>query len=135
MVHRMPPPLPRAQICAIISHDIQPVGNLRVLKHVASLLPADADAAAKEAAKGDWARRYMVLGFEAVEAVLAEHSGRYCVGDAVTLADAFLVPQVYNAHRFKVDMAPYPNIARVAAALEALPAFAAAHPSKQPDAE
>jgi maleylacetoacetate isomerase len=121
-------------VCNIIATDIQPVGNLRVLKHVMSLLPGD-DKAAKEEARSAWAKHYITAGFAGLEALLAAHAGKYCVGDAVTLADAFLVPQVYNAHRFGVDMTRYPTITRVAAALAELPAFKAAQPSAQPDAE
>jgi maleylacetoacetate isomerase len=131
------------ELCAIIANDVQPLGNLRVLKHVAALVDggagsgadAAAVAAAKEAAKGAWARQYMAAGFAAVEALLARSAGTFAVGDAVTMADVFLAPQVYNAVRFKLDMAPYPTLVRVHAAAEGLPAFKAAHPSAQPDAE
>jgi glutathione S-transferase len=61
--------------------------------------------------------------------------GRYCEGDDVSMADVFLLPQVYNAVRFKLDMTRWPTVARIAAALELLPAFADAHPSRQPDAD
>lgn len=135
-------PKARAQVravCSIISNDIQPLGNLRVLKHVASLCE---DPSARDARKEDWARTYIGLGFSGLEKLLsgsegtgAGTAGKYCVGDDVTMADCFLVPQVYNALRFKVDMAAYPTIARVHAALAEHPAFAAAHPSAQPDAD
>lgn len=128
-------PKARAQVravCAILSNDIQPLGNLRVLKHVASLFE---DPAVRDARKEEWARHYICLGFAGLERLLASTAGSFCVGDALTLADAFLVPQVYNAVRFKVDMTAYPTLARVNAALVGHPAFAAAHPSAQPDAE
>lgn len=121
----------RALVC-IISNDTQPLGNLRVLKHVQSFYGSQAE---KEAGRDEWARKYMAIGFDAFEAALAKTAGKFCFGDAITMADVFLVPQVYNAIRFKLDMTPYPTIARIAAALEAHPAFVAAHPSKQPDAE
>lgn len=120
------------QLCNIISNDIQPVGNLRVLKHVQSFFT---DPKEKDAHRMEWAQTHIKHGFEALEAVMAKHSGKYSFGDAVTMADAFLVPQVYNALRFKVDMSAYPTILRVHEALSELPAFKDAHPSAQPDAE
>ena len=76
-------------------------------------------------------------GFTALEQLIACHSanGRYCFGDSVTLADVFLVPQVANSRRVQLDLAPYPRLAAVARHLESLPAFAAARPEAQPDAE
>lgn len=124
------------QLCCIISNDIQPVCNLRILKAVQAF-PA-ADAAERDARRLEWAQTYIALGFAAFEALLASSGaagGAYCVGDAITMADVFLAPQVYNAERFKLSLAPFPHIARIAAALAAVPAFAAAHPSAQPDAE
>jgi glutathione S-transferase len=67
--------------------------------------------------------------------VLATTAGTYCVGDDITMADLYLEPQVYNANRFNVDMSQFPTIARIAAAVAALPEFQAAHPSQQPDAQ
>ncbi|KAH7986808.1 hypothetical protein HPB51_026604 [Rhipicephalus microplus] len=69
----------------------------------------------------------------ALEATVSKTAGKYCVGDEVTIADACLVPQVYNANRFKIDMSQFPTLSRVSTALESLPAFKAAHPSCQPD--
>lgn len=114
-----------------IGADVQPVQNLRVLNRVASLVEGDAARAAS--VKAEWGRWAIENGFVGVEADLRETAGRYCVGDAITLADVFLVPQVYNAARFKVDMARFPTIARVAATLAEVPEFAAAHPDRQPD--
>ena len=65
---------------------------------------------------------------------LAESAGKHCVGDEVTMADVCLVPQVYNANRFKVDMTQYPTITRINASLAELTEFQAAHPDQQPDA-
>ena len=61
-------------------------------------------------------------------------SGKYCVGNAVTMADAALIPQLYNARRFEVDLSPYPTLLRIEAALAALPAVQQAHADLQPDA-
>lgn len=133
-------PLTRARVrevvCAV-SNDMQPVGNLRVLNHVAQLTAADGDGAAKLARKTDWQQHFMPLGLAGLEALLCRpgYAGKYCVGDDVTMADAFLVPQVYNALRWKVDMAPYPTVMRVYHALMQLPEVQAAQPSAQPDAE
>ena len=84
-----------------------------------------------------WVRHWIARGFGALEQLVARHSGdgRHCFGTGVTLADVFLVPQVYNARRAQLDLAPYPRLAAVARHLESLPAFAAARPEAQPDAE
>jgi len=90
-----------------------------------------------EAQRDTWYLHWVNAGFAALEALLADspHTGVYCHGDQVSLADVVLIPQVYNAVRFKCDMRPYPTIARINAACLALPAFADAVPEKQPDAE
>jgi len=125
------------EVCCIVSNDIQPVGNLRVLNKLADVAAPEGDAPAKAAKKAEWARHFIALGFRGLEALLARpgYAGTYCVGDAPTVADAFLVPQVYNAVRWKVDMAAFPTIQRVYDALMALPEVQAAQPSAQPDAE
>eukprot|EP00741_Cyanophora_paradoxa_P004611 tig00000821_g4475.t1 len=115
------------QVVNIVASGIQPLQNLVVLQRV--------EEAQGEAAKKEWARSFIAAGFDALEVLLRRTAGVCCVGDALTLADAFLVPQVYNARRWGVEMAPYPTIARLEAALAELPAFKAAHPSAQPDAE
>jgi maleylacetoacetate isomerase len=84
--------------------------------------------------KVEWGQWAINHGFQALEATLTATAGKYSYGDAVTVADLCLVPQVYNATRFKVDMTPYPTIQRVHDALADLPEFAAAHPDIQPDA-
>ncbi|RLN84991.1 hypothetical protein BBJ28_00003097 [Nothophytophthora sp. Chile5] len=128
----------RAQVrnlCAIIGCDIQPIQNLTVQLKVH--LPAHSEDLPEEqraAKKLQWARYWVERGFDALERELSKTAGTYCFGDEVTLADMYLQPQVYNADRVSVDMAKYPTIARIAAALETVPAFQKAHPSKQPDA-
>ncbi|RLN49918.1 hypothetical protein BBJ28_00010863 [Nothophytophthora sp. Chile5] len=136
----------RAQVrnlCAIIGCDIQPMQNsgvttkVRTQAHcfdgckVAELQSSAEDDELKVAA---WGKFWIERGFEAVEEELARCAGRYCVGDDVTMADVYLLPQVYNGRAVQVDIAAYPTIARVAAALEQLPAFVSGHPSNQPDA-
>jgi maleylacetoacetate isomerase len=134
-----PPLLPvdpqgRARVRAMalaIACDVHPLNNLRVLQYLKREFDADEDAVTH------WIHHWIGQGFTALEAWIIRHSadGRHCYGDAVTLADVCLVPQVYNARRYSLDLAPWPRLAGVAAALEALPAFAAARPERQPDAE
>lgn len=124
----------RARVRALaltIACDTHPLGNLRVLKYLVHTLKVD------EQAKLEWLRHWMQLGLAAFEAQLAGDpaTGRFCHGDTPTLADCCLVPQVFNALRFEVDLAPYPNIARIHANCAELPPFHAAHPAQQPDAE
>jgi maleylacetoacetate isomerase len=84
-----------------------------------------------------WIRHWLVAGLQAIEALLAEHpsSAVFCHGDRPTIADICLVTQVTPAKIFGVPLAPYPRVMRVHDACMAMPAFADAHPSKQPDAE
>lgn len=126
--------LDRANVRAMalaVACDIHPLNNLRVLQYLKREFGQDDEAVNR------WIRHWIGRGFEALEAWIARHSrdGRHCYGDGVTLADVFLVPQVFNARRFAVDMAAYPRLAAVSAHLEGLPAFAAARPEAQPDAE
>lgn len=127
-------PVGRARVRALaltIACDTHPLTNLRVLKHLTGPLGLS------EADKLAWYRHWLGEGMAMLEAHLANDSatGRFCHGDTPTLADCCLVPQVFNAKRFELDMTPYPTIARIHAACAELPAFQAAHPSQQPDAE
>ena len=89
-----------------------------------------------EAAVKRWAQHWIAESFRALEAQVAKASGgRYCVGDAVSLADVCLVPQMYNARRFDCDLTPYPTLVRIDDGLRDQPAFARAAPESQPDAE
>jgi maleylacetoacetate isomerase len=134
-VHPQPPLLPgdpveRAQVRAvsqIMACDIHPVNNLAVLNYLKGPLKQD------QAAVDDWYRHWVTEGFDAIEALL--RPGPYAFGANVTMADLCLVPQVFNARRFKVDMGKYPRIAAVDAACLKLPAFDKARPENQPDAE
>ncbi len=127
-------PADRARVRAMsqaIACDMHPLNNLRVLDYLKSQMGQNEDATSL------WYRHWIAEGFRALEQSIGKHTGdgRHCFGDAVTLADVCLVPQVYNARRFAVDLAPYPVLVRVSESLESLPAFAKARPEVQPDAE
>jgi maleylpyruvate isomerase len=116
------------EIAYTIACDIHPIGNLRVLEKLT------ADYGAGAGARAAWNRHWIGTGFGAIEARLATIAGRHSAGDQITLADICLVPQVYNARRFGLDLAPYPRIVAADAAAREEPAFAAAAPEAQPDA-
>ena len=137
--HPEPPLLPggaqdRATVRAMalaVACDIHPLNNLRVLAYLKGPLGQDEQAVAR------WYRHWIGEGFAALEAWIERHSadGLHSFGSAVTLADVCLVPQVYNARRFDTDLASFPRLRAVSEHLESLPAFAAARPEAQPDAE
>ncbi len=133
---RLLPPAPagRAVVRAMslaIACDIHPLNNLRVLNYLKSAMGQS------QKKTDEWYRHWIGEGFAALEKLARKHSrgGRYCFGDAATMADACLVPQMYNARRFQTDLAPYPTLVAMCDSLERLPAFAAARPEAQPDAE
>lgn len=111
-----------------IACEIHPVNNLRVQQYVVKELGAD------DEQKMAWVHHWMNKGFEALEVKLTKTRGKYCFGDTVTLADIFLIPQVYNAVRFGVDMSKYPNIAQVVEHCNEHQAFIDALPENQLDA-
>jgi maleylacetoacetate isomerase len=126
-------PLDRARVRALalaIACDMHPLNNLRVLNYLRSPLGHDEDAV------NQWYRHWVASGFQALEteARRASADGRHMFGSAVTLADICIVPQMYNARRFKCDLEPYPTLRAICAHLESLPAFASAVPEAQPDA-
>jgi maleylpyruvate isomerase len=136
--HPSPPLLParaadRAWVRSIalaIACDIHPLNNLRVLKYLAKPLQVD------EPRRDEWYRHWVAEGFAALEPQLAARAtGAYSLGDAPTLADICLVPQVANANRLKVPLDPYPRLRAIDAACREHPAFDAARPEAQPDAE
>jgi maleylacetoacetate isomerase len=114
-------------MAGIVACDIHPLNNTRVGAALAGLNVSEADRLA-------WIRRWIVDGFSALEPMVARHGAGFSFGDAPGLADCCLVPQVYSARRFGVDMAPFPAIAAVAERAAGLAAFQAAHPDRQPDA-
>ena len=115
----------------LVACDIHPLNNLSVLQYLRGELGQD------DAGVDRWIGHWIARGFGALEQLIGRHSGDglHCYGDGVTLADVFLVPQVANSRRVQLDLSPYPGLARVARHLESLPAFAAARPEAQPDAE
>jgi maleylpyruvate isomerase len=137
--HPSPPLLPgdaaaRARVRGIalqIACDIHPLDNLRVLRYLLHTVGVT------EEQKDAWYKYWIDVGLEALEIQLSRDAatGRFCHGDAPTLADVCLVPQLANARRVAMDLSPYPTLTRIETACRALPAFAAAEPSRQPDAE
>ncbi|MFO0749436.1 MAG: maleylacetoacetate isomerase [Myxococcota bacterium] len=135
-VHPEPALLPRdalgrarvRQIVECVNSSIQPYQNLKLLRKLV------ADYGNDQAKNDAWARHFVSRGFDGLELLVASVAGRHAFGDSPTLADVALVPQVFNARRFGVDMDAYPTIARVTEAAMALEAFRGAHPDAQPDA-
>jgi maleylacetoacetate isomerase len=125
-------PVARARVQALaldIACEIHPLNNLRVLKYLRGELKLD------DAAVNKWYSHWIAEAFGPLETLVSQFGGgRYCFGDSLTLADVCLVPQMYNARRFNCDVTPYPTLVRIAAGLEAEPAFAAAAPECQPRA-
>lgn len=125
-------PVDRAHVramAALIGCDIHPLNNLRVGKALRETFGAD------QAAVDAWAARWILPGFEALEALVAWHGAGWCFGEAPTLADCYLIPQVYSARRFNVALDAFPRLLAIDAAAAVHPAFVAAHPDAQPDAD
>ena len=128
--HRLFPkdPIEKAkviEICEIVNSGIHPPQNLKVLKYAANF----------GAEKAEWAHHWIQEGFIGLEKRLAEFSGEYSVGDELSAADLFVIPQVFNAHRFKVDMRQFPCIDRIEKRCLTLEAFQRSSPANQPDSE
>jgi len=115
------------QIAEMINSGIQPIQNLAVLKLVGEWT-------GDESKKATWAKHWITNGLQGVEKMLSRTAGRFCVGDEVTIADLCLIPQMYNATRFGVDLSPFPLINRVVDECGKLEAFQKAEASSQPDA-
>ena len=134
-IHPDPPLLPaaalaRARVRALsqaITCDVHPLNNLRVLQYLEKDLGHD------KTLRDAWYRNWVRLGFDAIERRLIQdaETGRFCHGDAPTLADVCLVPQVFNARRFAVDLGPFPRIVEIDAACRELPEFQGAAPDRQ----
>ena len=114
----------------LIAADISPLGNLKVRKYLQS------EMGQTEEATIGFITHWIAQGFEALEKILVNspHTGTYCVGEAPTMVDCCLVPQLFTARRWKMDLTPYPTLLRIDEACAKLPAFITAHPSKQADA-
>ncbi len=129
-----PPLLPadldgRARVRALAEHvnsGIQPLQNALVLRLLREKVPGW---------DKEWARSFIARGLDALERAVGDGgAGRFCPGAAPGLADCYLVPQLYNARRFGVDVAPWATLRRIEEACAALAPFQAAHPDRQPDA-
>ena len=105
-----------------VACDIHPLNNLRVLKYLSGTLDATQDQS------DAWYAHWVTEGLAALEALASPRAGAFLFGDSPTLADVMLVPQLYNARRFAVPIAPYPCLRRADESASAHPAFAAAHP-------
>jgi maleylacetoacetate isomerase len=135
--HPQPPLLPttprdRASVRAmaeIIACDIHPLNNLRVLQKLAGL--GFSFGSPEQTA---WIHGWIGAGFDALEPMIAQHGAGFCFGDTPGFVDCCLIPQVYSAERYGLDLAPYPAIRAVAERAAGHSAFAAAHPDRQPDA-
>jgi maleylpyruvate isomerase len=112
-------------LAEMVNSGIQPLQNLSVLQRIKGELKGDDKA---------WCAYWIDRGLAGFQAVAQETAGTYCVGDTVSFADIFLVPQLYSARRFGVDLGPYALLTRIEAACASLPAFQAAHADRQPDA-
>ena len=134
-IHPAPPLLPaaalaRARVRALsqaITCDVHPLNHLRVLQYLEKDLGHD------KTLRDAWYRNWVQLGFDAIERRLTQdaETGRFCHGDVPTMADVCLVPQVFNARRFAVDLGPYPRIVGIDAACRELPEFQGAAPDRQ----
>jgi maleylacetoacetate isomerase len=130
-----PPLLPREalsrarvrSLSQLIASEVQPLQNLRVLSHLKSEHHFDPQRTI------EWTKHWMMRGFDALERQLVD-GDRYCVGDEISMADLALIPQLYNARRFKLDLARHPKTLGVEERCLRLPAFADAQPERQPDA-
>jgi maleylpyruvate isomerase len=116
-------------MAAVIGCDIHPLNNLRVLRTLKR------DLGASDEQLFAWEARWIGDGFAALERLIERQGGAFCFGEEPSLADCYLIPQVYSAVRFGVDLAPYPRICAIDEHARQLEAFAAAHPDRQPDAQ
>lgn len=114
--------------CLSIACDIHPLNNLRVLQYLTQTLELN------ESQKDAWYAHWIHLGFASLEQQLQHSNGQFCFGEHATFADCCLIPQVYNAYRFHLDLSAYPKIQAIYRHCTALAAFQQAAPDAQPDA-
>ncbi len=111
-----------------IACDIHPLNNLRVLQYLTGPLQVT------DEQKTAWYKHWVEMGFKTLEALLSQSNGKYCFGEQATLADCCLIPQVYNALRFNIDLSAYPKIQSIYTHCNTLKAFQQAAPEAQPEA-
>ena len=116
------------QMVEVINSGIQPIQNLRVMQRLGREFGFD------KPNQQAWSRGWIEFGFEALHHLVERHGATYSFGDQVTLADLTLIPQLYNARRFSVDLERFPRLLEIESALIQIPAFISAHPDRQPDA-
>lgn len=133
--HPEPPLLPKSALdravvramAEVVACDIHPINNLRVLRALDAM-------GVQDEARQTWAQRWISDGFNVLDGLIAKHGAGWSFGDAPTLADCCLIPQVFNAARFGVEVGGWPAIAAVVERAKSHPAFIAAEPARQPDA-
>lgn len=118
------------EMAQLVACEMQPLNNLSVVRYVKDALGVDQEAS------DTWYRHWIARGFEALETLVGRYGGTdgYCYGDTITMADLYMIPQMYNAHRADCDVSGYPNLTRIEAKLYEHPAIDAARPENQPDA-
>jgi len=116
-------------MAALIGCDIHPLNNLRILKVLKK------DFGALQEQLDGWAGRWIGDGFAALELMVDRHGATFAFGDSPTLVECYLIPQLYSAERFNVDLSPYPRLTAIGEQAGALEAFVRAHPDRQPDAD
>jgi len=112
------------QMAEIVTSDTQPVQNMRVLEMIESKFKGD---------KAEWAKFWIENGLKALETVVQQHGGKYCFGDEITVADICLIPQMYNANRFKCDMSQFPKLVEINERLKSEDAVQKSSPENQVD--
>lgn len=115
------------ELCELINAGIQPIQNLKVLQQLSQRFGATQEQ------KEEWIRYWISEGFRALEVHLQQTSGQYCLGDEVSAVDLLLVPQAYNAKRYRLDLGLFPLIQKIEKRCQLLQAFHKAHPDQQPD--
>lgn len=115
------------QICEMVNSGIQPLQNLKLLNKL------EKDFGANQDAKNEWCAHWIRQGLKSLDTYLEGTSRSFCLGDGITAADCFVIPQIFNAHRFSVDMSQFQNLKRIETNCLKLPAFQRAHPHRQPD--
>lgn len=131
-----PPILPRSALdravvramAGVVACDIHPLNNTRVGRKLSKM-------GVDQAGITDWIHGWIRDGFDALEPMIEKHGGAFAFGDNPTIADCCLVPQVYSARRFELDVTPWPALVDAADRAAEHPAFQAAHPNRQPDAK